>query len=180
MLPTRINIMPPDKRHHLVRMIRFQFIRFVAQYICVITILAAGIIFSGWWILDGYSRSVEAQLASIDSDRPGIVSRVGEVNTDIRRLEQAQNGHLAWGSILRLFGNQIPEGITLVRVVIGADGSLQFSGVADTRDVLLQFEGFIRESGFIDSISIPVSQLVKRENISFTVATRIDFVKLYE
>lgn len=62
------------------------------------------------------------------------------------------------------------DGVSIQSLQIEKNGNLSLRGRAATRQSLLAFERSLRESGFIDTISLPLSQIIRETDISFSLS----------
>lgn len=63
--------------------------------------------------------------------------------------------------------------ITIQRIGVSTDGTLDLQGTAATRRELLAFEEALRSSKLFQDISSPLSNIIKETNISFNIRGRL-------
>lgn len=71
--------------------------------------------------------------------------------------------------IIDAFGNTGIPGISLETITVTETGELILNGRAATRNALLDLEAALKRSPYIDSISSPLSNIIRESNISFSI-----------
>lgn len=96
-----------------------------------------------------------------------------EVNTYMERFSQllARNPH--WDPFLKEFRILMNDAITLSHVEVGTSGSVSFSGIAKDRNALLALRDTLDRSSVFTPITLPLSLLLGRENISFSFTVQL-------
>ncbi|MFA6524727.1 MAG: hypothetical protein WCT33_00475 [Patescibacteria group bacterium] len=95
-------------------------------------------------------------------------------NTLISNVAGIQSEYAKWSYILLEAGESVNDGIILTSFDIQkANSSFQFTGNANTRDSLLEFKNKLDASPYFENIESPISNLLSKENISFTLSGQI-------
>lgn len=65
------------------------------------------------------------------------------------------------------------SGVQLNNVSIRKNGDVMLSGIALTRQGLLDFEGVLRDAGIFQDISSPLSNIIREQDINFTMQGKL-------
>lgn len=106
--------------------------------------------------------------------------KIGEVSEKSKKLNYfiagiktaTEESNRASSLLSNILGKQ-RVGITILNVIIRKNGEMLLSGVATTRQDLLNFEGALRDSGIFQEISSPLSNIIREQNINFTMEGKL-------
>lgn len=174
MYPTRLNLLSPDKRKFLQRMIYVQFIKNTFTSIVFVFCVSGITLLGGQWVLQEYFNDVSSNLVITTGKQAEKNNRIKEVNTLINQTDIVQQVYTPWSDIVTEIANAIPPGIVMSNISLNSSNkNFVFSGSADTRDALLEMQKKIKQLNFIEDVNIPVSQLTEKKNFTFTAITAI-------
>lgn len=129
--------------------------------------------------------SLDQQLAILQNQQRA--SEVGQINTQIEEFNKlltffdgALNNQPAWTPILEKLISLTPVGMTWSEITGSMkDSQIEIKGTAATRDVLLQAIDAFKAEPSIDSVDSPLSNIVVRENIPFTITIKLKTNSLF-
>jgi len=170
MYPTRLNLLSPEKRNRLQKMIYVQFIKNVFISVVFVFCLSGITLLGGQWVLQEYFNAVSNNILSANSQQAEKNKKINEVNSIITNIGALQEVNTLWHpTIIRLI-NSIPAGITLDSISLNSSAkTFIISGVARAREDLLTMQINLSTLDFVENIDIPLSQLTKKENFSFSI-----------
>lgn len=168
-----INILPESGRGIVKREYR---IRLVAVFLFLLALLS---LVTAVMLLPSYLfATVESEQASLEEARllaakvPGAKTDaevITAVNQQIAGLEAFMMAPRPSEALLEVL-QSAGSGIELVRVSYeGGAGSISLSGKATSRDMLLQFSKALQKLPIVASVDLPVSDLAKNTNVSFSM-----------
>ena len=97
-----------------------------------------------------------------------------DINAAGRRLEQLQNASVALSPIVQDLLVRVPKGVQLSSLNLDARSQgFSVSGVADTRDKLLEFEESLRGSPYLANVENPLNNLFQKTNANFTMTAAL-------
>lgn len=170
MLPTRLNVLPPDKQKHLQRMIRNEFFRSMLATLVVACALIGMALLAGRMILQIYFADLADTITAVTVDTKEQNKQVEQANARIMTANRVLATTMYWPEYIVSFTDVVPD---TVRVsTLSFDGPARettVSGVAETRDALLGFADALRTLAWVEKVDIPISQLTQQTNISFTL-----------
>ena len=99
---------------------------------------------------------------------------VQNFNSLLQNVSAIQSEYAAWSNILIETAQNMPGDVVLSSFTIQKSNStFQFSGDAITRDSLLVFKNNLEESPYFGNIESPISNLLSKEDISFTLSGQV-------
>lgn len=123
--------------------------------------------------------NLEAQVDTEESQR--ITQQLEQTNTLLKSLEPYED-HVPFYVMIRQLFDQTPDGIRVTGVtyernrIENEDGektgekvSISINGTAATRDILTSFKSQVENMPMVDTVSLPISSIAKREDISFNM-----------
>ena len=175
MIPLRLNLLSPEKRRHLHRMLYFQFIKHVFESALLVLSLCAIALLGGRSILENHLNHLAAQLtntAQQQNERSLVIQRI---NTIVRDTKEVQDLYHNWTDTIAPIANTIPPQIMLSGLVLDKRAKTYiFTGTAKTREDLLTLQDAIKHMPGVIEAEVPLSQLTQKENISFSITATIE------
>ena len=176
MYPIRLNLMSKKKQLYAKRIMTMGFIKnTLAIIFIVLSCFAIFAIFSQMFL--------QSQFADIALQNLRTHTTVGEVNAKIQKIntitKQAvaiQSQYTNWSSYIILITESIPPENTISHIVLHKQEQLlEISGSSPSREALLSLKAALESLDEIDTISIPLSELTKQDNISFSLSIPFTF-----
>lgn len=101
-------------------------------------------------------------------------NKVREFNALVKYIEEESESTLPLSERIARISNSIPEGIQIdqLNVIIEAK-QLTLSGNADNRDSYLALRDALTATGWFEEVSLPITDLLSRENIRFSLQTTL-------
>lgn len=170
MFSTRLNLLSPEKKTHLQRLMYWQFLKTSIESFLVILCLSGIMLLGAEWILQGYFNDLSASLSTSNKIQAEKNFQIKHVNRVIHDVGVIQEIYALLTPRLLEFAAAIPSGIILTDLTTdSAAGAYTLSGVAAARDDLLALQTALEALDFIDSVPIPLAQLTAKENVSFSL-----------
>jgi Tfp pilus assembly protein PilN len=89
-----------------------------------------------------------------------------KINEATNALLEIQAGHLQWSDVLARLSTDVPEGIR-VESLATKNYNVYLIGQAKSRDGLLEFKAKLEQDDCFETVNVPLSNLVVKENIDF-------------
>jgi hypothetical protein len=176
MHPTRLNLLSPEKRTYLRRMIYAQFTKNTLISVIFIFCISGITLLGGQWVLQEYFCDISNNLLSINGRHAEKNKQIKEVNIIISEIDALQEINILWSPTIIRLTNSIPEGIVIDNLSLNSNSNaFIFNGTADTRENLLKMQTNLNNLDFIDSTDIPLSQLTEKENFTFSISATGNF-----
>lgn len=175
MLPTRLNLLPPDKKKLLHRMIYFQFTKNTLEtalfILCIIGIALLGC----RWVLQNYTAELSAKITTASSRNVETDRKIKNINQSLLQLEEIQQNYNLWTPTMAEITKGVPPGVNLINLSIDFNNqSITFAGQADTREALLKLQEQLKTLEIISDIQIPLSILTEKKDIPFSISTKLN------
>ena len=168
--PLRLNMLAPQKRQYLRRMVLFIYGKNILEIILIAVAVCAVILLVGRWFLQDYFNDLTGQLVSISNERSVYNERIQRVNSTLADLVTIQKDYQPWSENLATIFATVPLGVVLERAELDRAARVYLlSGIADERTVLLQFQKNLKELSFVSRVDLPLSQLTEKEHVSFMI-----------
>jgi Tfp pilus assembly protein PilN len=83
-------------------------------------------------------------------------------------IDKIQKNNINWTPIFQEINISIPEGI-IVKSISNEEYGISMAGVAENRDKLIDMKSKIEKNNCFEEISIPINNIVLKNNIDFKV-----------
>ncbi len=117
--------------------------------------------------VSGQVDSEKLVLKSSDNER--LKQEVGNLNDQIKTINNLSSQHYYWSGALTELGRLLAPDIRLDLVSMErATGKVQIQGIAGNRDSVLRFWSDVHKSSYFKNIDFPLSNLNRATNDTFT------------
>lgn len=90
----------------------------------------------------------------------------GQINEAIGQAEKIQKEQLYWSQALLKFNELVPEAVVINNLAT-KDYKILIAGTSKDRDGLLAFKGNLEKEKCFSAVSLPLSDLVSKDNVDF-------------
>jgi len=172
MIPHRLNLLSPQKRRTLKKMVNFQFTKSLLELMLFVLSCTGIALLGGQWTLQNYFNEVTGHIVSITNKYAQQNLEIKDINLDLIKAEKIQEEYTLWTPKILELTNQIPDNIILSNLSFNLD-SLNIIGTAQTRNDLLNLANNLKNIEWLDDIQIPPEQLTQKDNIQFSISPKI-------
>ncbi len=168
-----INLLPPSEAENLKQIRTFSWVR-------TFVIASVGVYILVVLLLIGYRFYMASTLSGLDSQISAEKKIISQANNIVLQKQIDDTNHIIgdynklsdqnpnWSKILKGFANLVPQGIYIQGFTANADtGMVQVTGVAATRQEVLDLHASIAASPLFRDIDLPLDNLQKPTNVSF-------------
>jgi len=174
MIPHRLNLLSPEKRQHLKRMINFQFTKNLLEVLVFFLSIICISLLGGQWTLEDYFNKLADHVVTISNRYGESNQQIKTINQQITQIELVQKEYYSWTPRLVELSSVIPTGVTLDSLSLNQKtGELTLTGGALARNNLLDLKKQLETLDWIDVINIPPTQLTEKTNIKFSLSSKI-------
>lgn len=171
MIPSRLNLLSPEKRKHLKNMVFFQFIKGILEVLLIIACAAGIVLLGARTILENYFSDLTSTIVFIQSQHIKTNREVRDINVIINNLDSIQKEFKPITPLIPDIAGGVPAGVVLNIMQINPENkTVALGGEANTRDNLLRMEEYIEKIEWIQSVDLPLSQLTKKDKIPFSLS----------
>ncbi len=168
-----LNLLPSKDKKRL-ELIDFSYLliffgfRLVIIFIIFILILVATY-FSLFILVNAQDDLIEARKNNEKTQlQIEIEEKIEKTNKEARRVYVKQSELIIWTPILEKISEITPQGIYLTNFsYLSTDNKINLVGLAENRDSLLAFEGYLEEIPHFKEVIAPLSNLIKQTDINF-------------
>lgn len=106
-------------------------------------------------------------------------AEIQEINSYLKTLETIHEENILPTQILTLLSRTITENIQVTNVSLALDSQLlKIKGLAKTREDFLNFQKALKDSVAFGEINIPISAILKKEDLDFLLETKINLEEI--
>lgn len=170
-----LNLLPPEKKKLLNRMYLILYFRFIIEIVLFYSVIVATSLVLVSYFLDANLQIVQEKTASLERGYGQINQEIKKVNQDLENLSLILSSFRDWSAPLAEIIKNVPSNISLNGLNLNqTNKTLNVQGLAKTREDLLNFKEKLAQSALVKKIEIPVSSLITKENISFSLTAEIN------
>lgn len=173
-----LNLLPPEEKSLLVSQAAMRKILIQSISFIFLIFVFFGLLSSVWLYLKIQLKSAEEILYETETGQRGkayhaLREKTGEANEKLQKLSDIQRKNKGYFPAFEALAEIVPQGgISLNRLSLN-QGNLSLDGHSDSRSILLLFKSSLEKSPFFEKIENPVSNLLKQNDIDFTVKMQI-------
>ncbi len=157
----------------------YDILKFFNLTLVLATIVIAIAIITAKIILQNNFNKVVEQTTLITKNSQGRNTEIREINQKLNYIFNIQDDFLRWTFLFDHISDFSKEGMTFKTINIKKeDKTIEFRGVANIRDDLIFFKEGLEVSPIFNNIDFPMSNILEKENISFSIDAEIDLEEI--
>lgn len=165
-----INLLSKELKIKITIRRTLEAIAFVFYVIFSISLVVSIIMFFMDITLANNVQNMESTRMNINQNYKDHIADIRMINKDVLELEKIQEQTIVWSDFLyQLSLLQTNDVLFNQLSASNNDKLIKISGSAKTRSALLSFKSLLDESGMFDDIELPLSNILEKENIEFTI-----------
>lgn len=170
----KINIIPQDKKREIAINKKMGIYLKFLSIIIVNFIIYSLIFLTVRIIMQKYYNDSKNQALVLNKTTGDYTQEAKEINSQIEYIKNIQENFISWSDFFALLSEIKTEGVTYKQIKISKNENLLLiSGIAKTRDDLLNFKNRIEESKILSDVELPFSVLLEKSDIDFNIKTKI-------
>ncbi len=174
MFPLRLNLLSPQKKKHLSKMTRFQFIKGLLEILLIVASLIAIILLGSQFVLQNYFSALTENIVSVNSEHAEEIREIRKVNHLVQQTNDIQKQYKTWTPLINALLADTTTGITIDNVMIDqSTKTVTFVGSAATREIFLEYQQALEQHEYLANIVSPISGLTQKENIPFSISATL-------
>jgi hypothetical protein len=140
--------------------------------------LISAILVGASFLLENDVGYIKEQNNVLKESNKGLNSEIRKYNKELTYLSTIQEEHENFSDIIIELGNLVPDKLSLSVFSINKDSNekgfvLKMSGIAEERDILLNFKDTLNQMDFVEKFDLPINNLLKQKNVDFDFSTTI-------
>ena len=172
-----LNLLAPEKKQALRLTELYQTIKNVIILILFLTIIVAIVLLVTKLTLQNHFQKIVDQTSLTNRYVNFFSKDVKEFNKKLKAVESIQSEYVSWTSFFVIFSKLVPDEISLYNITINKN-IIFMTGFATTRSQLLKFQTSIENSDLLTDIEIPLENLLKKDDVKFTIKANINLASL--
>ena len=169
-----LNLLPPEHKTKLNRLIQILFAKNILEFIAVSLCLFATMLLWSWMALVQQFNDLSESALLIGRDYTNYNQEVRKVNNICRSINESSADFYPLIPKILEVANSLPDTIHLNSVSINRqDNQFKISGTASTRNELLTYQEQLGQIKWLKNSSMPTAQLLQKENINFEYQTTL-------
>lgn len=180
-----LNLLNPTERNKAKKIKAYFIVKHIVFQLITLMIIITSIFYFSTFLLTGNLDSINNQIddeiqIKTDGNLNSIEDATTQLNTQLQQVNQIQQQYFVWSKFLDNFSKLIPNGITIKELQFNTniltsatDKTFKIVGNAETREDFIELEEYLNNSEFFTNINAPISNLIEKENINFTITGNI-------
>jgi len=163
-----INLVPPGYKRELKLFSVFLAIKNIVSLALIgIITVAMGLMTAKVFLQNYFSHLITSTTLNAASNSRFANNEIRTLKQELTTIQGIQTEYIPWSQLLLELSGQISGGIIITDLNISSNGQAELSGVAKTRDDLLQFHDRLVGSGLTAEFTIPLVTKLQREDVNF-------------
>ena len=122
-----------------------------------------------------YYSDTKSQTLIFNKDTEDYTQGAKEINNQIEYIKNIQKDFVNWSDFFIFLSTIKPKGIIYKQIKVSKNENLALiSGIAETRDNLLNLKKIIEESDILSKAELPFSVLLEKSDINFEIKATIN------
>lgn len=164
-----LNLIPTTYRQQISRFQLLSMTKDLFVWLMIYLIFLAAALLAARFVMQQELARIIQETNLVTFVNRSAEAKVSELNARIDAASQLQAKRVDWPTFLSTFGTIVPRGVTLQGASFLRGERSRIDGIAATRDDLLSFKQSLENTEGISEVELPVTTLLSRENIPFTM-----------
>lgn len=173
-----LNLLPPTKKKDLRLIQLYTVIKNLIIIVLIFTIVATTILLIIKIVLQNYFNEIVAQTTLTTKTLSVFNKDIKTFNKNLSIVEDIQKNFIPWTNFLVNFTRLVPDNVSIYNLNINKVDDTTYKifiyGFAKNRDGLLAFKNNLENSNDLKEISVPLENLLTKEDIKFNIKATIN------
>jgi len=169
----KLNIISAELKKEIKLIIIYKFLKRLSFLIFSVLLIYSVAFQASRLILKKYSNDDINKKTVNTKNSDEYIQKVKDINEKINDVTTVQADSVNWSTFIKNFSGIVSNDISINQFSIDKKSStLTISGTAITRDSLLGLESSLEKMTYLKEVNLPISDLLKKDNISFTIVAK--------
>ncbi|MFC1612944.1 hypothetical protein ACFL23_01295 [Patescibacteria group bacterium] len=169
-----LNLIPSYKKEGLKFKKLYETIKILLYFLIFFVIITSIILSIANVILVNTFNDTVLGTSYVSSNHKIFDQDITTLNEQFKNIHELQNKFIFYDDLLITTTKLIPEGIKLDYLSVNTNlNTALFKGIATTRKNLIEFLDNLKYEKIFKSIESPLSNILEKENIAFTIKTNL-------
>ncbi len=168
-----LNLLPPEEKIESSLKWKYFVIRTFILLNLTTTLIVAIVLFAAKLALIHELERVKSQSILVKDTYQKINKEIKNFNKKLEFIDSMQKDFIPWSQILySFFTNHLSANNIKIRTIEfdTSNHTFTLNGIAPTRNDLISLRDSLNKSNLIENLDIPLSYLLKKENIEFNLS----------
>lgn len=163
-----------------IKLIRLYYtLKNIVLLVLIFTIFLGSLLVGAKIILRRNYQKLNEEAAYIRETKNKYAKEIQEINNYLKSLEAIQKENVPPAQLLILLGQTVTANIQITNLSLSLDSQLlKIKGLAKSREDFLNFQKSLKDSKAFEEINIPISAILKKEDLDFLLETKINLEEL--
>lgn len=172
----KLNIISQELKKEIKLITLYKLLRRLGFFIFSLLFIYAFAFQSSKLILKKYSLDIVNRETANLKNSEEYIQKIKTTNEKIDKVALVQKDAVLWTKFLKILSDKISEDVIINQIAIDKKiDNFTISGTAKSRDSLLALEKTLEETGYFEEINLPISSLLKKDDIAFSI--NVKFLK---
>ncbi|MFA6322309.1 MAG: hypothetical protein WCX71_02415 [Candidatus Buchananbacteria bacterium] len=172
-----LNLIPAEKKKDIQLTQIFIVIRNSVINIFLLVSLVAIILLTSKAIIDDNFAKIVAESTLTTRYAKLFNHEIKDFNNTVQAIEKIENGFIPWSNFLVNLSGDLPNNLVIYSLELNNDKIL-ITGFANSRNDLLELKNNFGKREELSNITIPIDNLLKKDDINFNLKADIDLSKI--
>ncbi len=172
-----LNLLPPQKKEEIRLIQLYVVIKNLIIIILFFTIIIAIVLLFTKMTLQNYFNKIVGQTTLTTKYSRLFNQDIKIFNKQLAEVDNIQKNHIIWTKFFIEFSKIVPAETTIYDLNINEDKIL-ISGFSKSRARLLEFKNNLENSPLFSEITVPLENLLKKENLNFDIKANLKLEEL--
>jgi len=178
MMNINLNLLPEKKKERLKYLIKFIFSKHILEIILFMTSIMAIALIWSWLVLEEGFSELAITSSLVNKEYASYNQEIRKMNILINNIDDTTKEYETVMPKIIDFSKNLPNNIRITSFYLDKKNyTLSITGIAKTRQDLLNYQDKLKQLSWTDSFDTPVSKLFQTENISFEFQTKLKNIK---
>lgn len=179
MFVLRLNLLPTRKKDRINDLVKFLFLKHLAEIVLFFLCLAGSTFLLGLYILEDNFNNLASNLVAVNQENLQATREATKINERISQIHSAQEEFVPWSQIFKDVTETTNKRVRWERWQFNQkEGTAALTGIGQDRDAVLILEEDLKKLSWVAKVSIPLADLVAIHDKPFTVTAILDLKKL--
>ena len=141
MLPSRLNLLSPEKIKRLNFLSNFQFIKNILEFFIIIISISGIVLLGGQIVLEDFSNELNSTLNTLQSQNSDKNKQIKQINNTLTSVDKIQKEFKQFSPLIPQIVAAIPDDVLLKTLSMDlANKKVLLEGYSPTRETLLKLQ----------------------------------------
>lgn len=170
----KLNLLPATEKDSLRYERTYIYVRTVVFIIFTFTIITCGLLFTARIMLQNHYADLLTSNGKVNDRNSVVYKDINEANQKLIKVRGVQDDFVKWSNIMLDLIHAVPDNIEITYINLEHHNlNFNLKGTARQRDDYLKLEANLKALPFIEELYSPLTNILRRDNVSFEFSAKI-------